>query len=199
MRNVRIFALLFALVLTAAACGGSAEDELLEQILESGNDGISDLDIDTDTGELNITFEGEDGEEVNVVSQGDDGEFSMTIEGEDGETMTFGGGTVPDGMVTPIPDGGKVVQSYSSDSDRSVSVEFSAAMYDELVTLYDGVFDGTEGVSRTESSYTTDDGTIRTVGWYGGNGSTNVTVSDCYTISSGELDSVCVTIYEIDS
>ncbi len=199
MRNVRFIALLFVLVLTAAACGGSAEDELLEQILESGNDGISDIDIDSDTGELNISFEGEDGEEVNVVSQGEDGEFSMTIEGEDGETFTFGGGEVPDGMVTPIADGGTVVQSYSSDSDRSVSVEYSAGMYEQLVTMYDGVFDGVDNVSRTESSYTTEDGTIRTVGWYGGNGSTNVTVSDCYTISSGQLDSVCVTIYELDS
>ncbi|MDJ0952655.1 MAG: hypothetical protein QNJ81_03145 [Acidimicrobiia bacterium] len=199
MRNLRYIALLFVLVLTAAACGGSAEDALLEQILESGNDGISDIDIDSDTGELNISFEGEDGEEVNVVSQGEDGEFSMTIEGEDGETFTFGGGEVPADMVTPIADGGTVVQSYSSDSDRSVSVEYSAAMFEQLVDLYEGVFAGVDDVSRTESSYTTEDGTIRNVGWYGGSGAINVTVSDCYTISSGQLDSVCVTIYELDS
>ena len=198
-KGTKLIALVIALVVAVAACGGqSAEEALLEQILESGDNGITDLDIDTDNGGFNISVEGEDGQDINITSQDDDGSFNMTIEGEDGETFTFGGGEVPDGMQTPIPDGGSVTGSYTSDSDRSVSLEYDRSMFDELVAVYDAAFGG-DDVSRSESSYTTDDGTVRNVGWYNNDTGANVSVSDCYSISTGELSSVCLTIYEYDS
>lgn len=197
MKNLKLFALLFALILAAAACGDSAEEQILEQLLE-GNDEISDLDINTDNGEFSLTIEGEDGEDINIASQGEDGEFNMTIEGEDGETFTFGGGEVPDDMETPIANGGTVVSSFSSETDRSVSVEYDSGMFDQLVSMYDGIFDG-DDISRSESSYSTDDGTVRSVSWWSSDSYTNVSVSDCYSISSGQLTSVCATIYESTS
>ncbi len=203
MRKATITALAIALSLIASACGGSTEDEIAERIAENlieNSDGdIKDIDINTNDGGLNITFEGEDGEEVNVVSQGEDGEFNMTIEGEDGQSFSIGSGSVPDGMKTTIADGGNVVQSYNSDNDRSVTIEYPSSRFDELVALYESEFQGVEDVSKFESSNSTDDGVIRNVGWFVSSGNTNVNVSDCYTMSSGALDAVCVTIYELDS
>ena len=181
-----------------SACGGSAEEEILEQLIESGGNDISDINIDSGSGDFSMNIEGEDGEEINITSQNDDGSFSMTVEGEDGETMTFGGGTVPEGMETVIPDGGNVTGTFTSDNDRSVSLEYAMDRFEELVSTYDSVFDG-EGISRSESSYATDDGTVRTVSWYSNEGNVNVSVSNCYSMSTGELSSVCVNIYEIDS
>jgi len=191
----RSLALVASLVVALAACGGSAEEQLLEQIIENSDGSISDLDINTDTGEINISIDGEDGGEVNIAGQDGDGTFTMEIEGEDGEMMTFGGGNVPEGMITPIADGGEVVQSYSSTNDLSVSIEYDNSRFDELVSMYDGVIDG-EDTTRSESSWASDDGTIRSVSWYANQNSVSVTVADCYSISSGELDRVCVTIYE---
>ncbi len=198
MKSLRLFALMVVLVLVAAACGDSAEEQILEQILESGNDGISDLDINTDDGEFNISIEGEDGEDINIVSQGEDGSFNMTVEGEDGETFTIGGGEVPDDLQTPVADGGNVTSTFSSNTDRSVGIEYPENRFDELVSMYDGIFSG-DSVSRSESSYSTDEGTIRSVNWWDSDSNANVTVSDCYSISSGQLTSVCVNIFETTS
>ena len=195
MKVQKLLALVASLVVVLTACGGSAEEQILEQLIENSDGEISDLDINTDTGEINISVEGEDGEEVNIVTQDEDGSFNMTIEGEDGDVMTFGGGSVPEGMMTPIADGGEVVQSYSSTNDLSVSVEYPKPRFEDLVSMYDGVMDD-DDTSRSESSWSSDDGTVRSVTWYANQNSISVTVADCYSISTGELDSVCVTIYE---
>ncbi len=194
----KLLVLSIALALGTVACGDSAEEQLLEQILESGDSGISDVEIDNDGGEFNITVEGEDGEDISISSQSDDDGFSMTVEGEDGETMTIGGGDVPEGMETPIPSGGSVLQSFSSDTDLSVVLEYPATSFDELVSLYDATFDG-PGISRSESSFTSDDGTMRSVNWISDDGSLRVSVNDCYSASSGELDGVCLNVFESGS
>jgi hypothetical protein len=199
MKNSTLLALALVLGLVATACGGqTAEEQILEQILENSGEGVSDIDLDTDSGDFNMTVEGDDGETINITGQDDDGTFNMTVEGEDGETITIGGGEVPEGMQTPIADGGAVTQTYTTDNERSVALEYPASMFDNLVSLYDGAFGG-DDVARSESSYTTDDGTVRSVNWYDSEANTNVTVSDCYSLSSGELDSICVNIYEQDS
>ncbi|MCP4964939.1 MAG: hypothetical protein GY926_06860 [bacterium] len=195
MKNERLLVTLFALMLLAAACGGqSAEEALLEEILENSGEDIGDIDINTDDGNFNINVEGEDGEDINITGGGDDDEFSITVEGEDGETMTFGGGEVPDGVKSPIPDGGTVASTFSTGEDISVSLTYPGTSFDELVSFYDDRLDASDD-ERFESSFTTEDGTFRSVVWSGADGDWTVNVSDCIGIN-GDLDSVCVSIFE---
>ena len=199
MKNAKALVLLIALVLTVAACGGqSAEEELLEQLLESGDSGISDIDIDSDTGEINISVEGEDGGDVSISGSGDDDDFSMVIEGEDGEVMTFGTGDLPEGLVVPVQDGGKIIHTLTSGEDISAMLEYPGSEFDQLVSLYDGAISG-EDVQRSESTFSSDDGINRTVNWYTGDLSVWVSVADCYSTSTGDLESVCVTINQSGS
>lgn len=201
MKKARLVIVLFAVMLLAAACGGqSAEDALLEQILENSGEDIGNIDINTDDGDFSLNIEGEDGEDISISGGGDDDDFTMTVEGEDGETFTIGGGEVPDGLQVPVPDGGDVVSSFTSNDDKSVSINYPAADFDQLVSFYDSQLGSGDSVSRFESSYSTDDGTMRNVSWTDDtNGLWNVSVSDCYGVSTGDLDSACVTIFESGS
>lgn len=184
-----------AFMLVAAGCGGnSVEDKIAEQVLE-GNEGVSNVDIDSDSGDFNMSIEGEDGETINVSGSGDDEEFNMTIEGEDGETMTIGGGEIPEGMVTPLPEGGDVMSTLSASGMISVAIEYPASMFDELVEMYDGVFSG--DTQRFESSSPDGDGTQRAVTWMSADGGRQVTVADCESMGSGNADAVCVSVMEI--
>lgn len=199
MKNSKLLILLIALVLAIAGCGGqSAEEQVLEQILESGDSGISDIDIDSDSGEVNISIEGEDGGDISISGSGDDDDFSMVIEGEDGEVMTFGSGEIPEGLLVPVPDGGNVTATFTSGEDISVTLEYPGAMFDELVQTYDGVLGG-DDVQRNESTFSSDDGTMRSVNWYANDASILVSVADCYSTTSGDLESVCVTINQTGS
>lgn len=199
MKNTRLVIALFALMLLAAACGGqSAEEALLEEILENSGEDIGDIDINTDDGNFNISVEGEDGEDINITGGGDDDEFSITVEGEDGETMTFGGGEVPDGLQTPIPDGGNVASTFSTGQDMSVSLNYPGSSFDQLVSFYDDRLDTGGSDNRFESSFTTEDGTFRSVVWSADDGSWTVNVSDCFGIN-GDLDNACVSIIESSS
>jgi len=178
MRIQKLVLVSFALMLLGAACGGQATEEaLLEQILENSGEDIGDVDISTD---------------------GD--EFKITVEGEDGETMSFGGGEVPEGMQTPVPDGGKVTSSFTAEGDMSVALAYPNTSFDQLVSFYDSELDpDSEDVDRYESTFESDDGTIRNVSWSATDGNWNVTVNSCYSLETGDLDSACVTIYESDS
>ena len=184
--------MLIALVLAIAGCGGqSAEEQVLEQLLEGGENGISDIDIDADTGEINISIEGEDGGDVSISGSGEDDDFTMVVEGEDGEVMTIGSGEIPEGLQVPVPDGGTILTTFSSGEDLMAMLEYPASQFDQLVSVYDGVLNGDE-VQRTESTYSTDDGTMRSVAWYGD--VVFVTLNDCHSTDTGELDSVCLQI-----
>jgi hypothetical protein len=199
VKNAKALVLLIALVLTVAACGGqSAEEELLEQLLESGDSGISDIDIDPDSGEINISVEGEDGGDVSISGSGEEDDFSMVIEGEDGEVMTFGTGDLPEGLLVPVPDGGKIIQTLTSGEDIMAMLEYAGSEFDQLVSVYDGAMGGSD-VQRNESTFSNEDGTVRSVNWYADNLSLFVTVADCYSTSNGELESVCLTINQSGS
>ncbi len=198
MKNTRIAIVLVALTLLAAACGGkSAEDALLEKILESSSEDIGDIDINTDDGDFNISVTGEDGEDISITGGGDDDEFAITVEGEDGETMTFGGGEVPDGLQTPVPDGGEVVSTFSTGEDITVSLTYPGSSFEQLVSFFDDRLDfGSD--NRFESSFSSEEGTFRAVVWNADDGNWTVNVSDCYGLN-GDLDSACVSILEFSS
>ena len=199
VNNSRLLILLVALVLAVAGCGGkSAEEQLLEQIIESGDSGISDIDIDADTGEVNISIEGEDGGDISISGSGDDDDFSMVIEGEGGEVMTLGAGELPDGLLVPVPNGGKVLQTFTSGDDISAVLEYPASQFDQLAGVYDAAMSGND-MQRNESTFSSNDGTIRSVNWFANDGSIFVSLSDCHSATSGELESACVTINQTGS
>lgn len=224
MKIARLVVVFFALMLLAAACGGqSAEEALLEQILESSGEDIGNIDVNTDDGDFSISVEGEDGEDINITGSGDDEDFSMTIEGEDGEninitgsgddddfsftiegedgeTFSYGGGEIPEGMQLPIADGGKVGSVMTSNEDMMVQLYYPATAFDQLVSFYDSQLNAdSDEISRFESSYGSDDDTIRSVSWSPDSGEWDVSVSDCFGLESGELDSACVMLFEESS
>jgi len=199
MHIKRLVIVASALVVFTAACGGqSAEEALLEEIMESSGEDIGDLDINLDEdGEgFSISVEGEDGEDVSISGSGDDETFEMTVEGEDGEVMTFGGGEVPDDLTVPVPGGGEVTATFSSESDVTVALMYPQNEFDSLVSFYDDALNpDSDDVQRNESTFSGDDGTTRSVFWNASEGGWQVSVTDCYGLE-GELDSVCVNIYE---
>ncbi len=178
MKNIKLIATVAMLVLVVAACGGkSAEEELLEQILENSGEDVGDVNINTDDGEFSISVEGEDGEDVSISSSGDGDDAEITIEGDDGEVMTIGGGELPDGLDLPVPDGGSVQTAITSGTEMLASIQYVNGDWDQLVAFYDSEL-GDE-FERSETSFTTEDGTFRNVYWTSGNGATTVTVGDC--------------------
>lgn len=195
MSYKRLAVVFVSLLLVVAACGGkSAEEELLEQIIESGGDDISDIDISSDDGEFNLSIEGEDGEDVSISGSGDDDDFEITVEGEDGETMTFGGGEVPEGLDLPVAPGGDVQTSMTSNDEAFVSLEYPNGNFDQLVAFYDDALNaGSDEVEKSETSFTTEDGTFRNVFYNPDGGDWAVTVGDCIGLGDG---SICVTLMQ---
>ncbi|MCP3995707.1 MAG: hypothetical protein GY722_11665 [bacterium] len=223
MRNTRLVVAIAALMLLVAACGGkTAEEELLEQILENSGEDIGDVQINTDDdgnitiemegedGEdisintnddgddnVNITVEGEDGEEMTITGGGDDEEFTVTVEGEDGGTMSIGGGEIPDGLTLPVADGGDVLTSFVSDQDMSVMLIYPGAAYDQIAAFYEAQLPSGEDVFKSENSFTDDEGEHRSISWIGD--SFMVSVQDCEGPDSNELDSACVNLTQFGS
>lgn len=199
MKNTRLLIAISALLLLVAACGGkSAEEELLEQILENSGEDIGDVDINLgEDGEgFNLTVEGEDGENINITGSGDDeDDFTFTVEGEDGETMTIGGGDIPDELQLPVADGGEVQSSIVSESDVLVSLQYVDGDLDQLVSFYDAQLNpGSDNVTKNETSFTTEDGTFRNVYYAQDDGSWTVTVGDCIG-----LPGICVNLIQSNS
>lgn len=197
MRNAKLLVAFSALLLLLAACGGqSAEDELLEQILENSGDDIGDVNIDLgEDGEgFNLNVTGEDGEDVSISGSGNDDEMTITVEGEDGGTMTFGGGEIPEGLQIPVPPGGEVQSSIVSNDEMLVSIAYPGDSYDEIVTFYDGQLDAdSDAVEKTETSFSTEEGTFRNVYYGPSEGSDwTVTVGDCMLGEPG----ICVNIIQ---
>lgn len=199
IRTRRLFIVIAALVLLTAACGGkSTEEQLLEEIIENSGEDIGDLDIslDEDGENFSISVEGEDGEDISISGSGDDETFEMTVEGEDGEVMSIGGGEIPEGMTVPYPDGGTVMTSFVTESAISVTMTFPSGDFDRLVSFYDDSLNpDSDDVDRNESSFSSDEGTMRNVFWASSEQNWTVGVSDCFGMT-GELDSACVTISE---
>ena len=219
MRNMRLIALVAVLMVLVVACGGkSAEEELLEQIIESSGEDIGDVDVNTDgDGNVSIQMEGEDGEtisitgddngdgDVNVVVEGDDGEqmtitgdddeMTVTVEGEDGGSMTVGGGDIPEGFTLPVLDGGEVLMSMVMEGAGSVHLAYPGGSYDQLVAFYDDALTLGEDGYRGENSWTDDSGTHRSTSWIGD--TFIVDVSDC-PLESEATDGVCVTLSQFE-
>jgi hypothetical protein len=199
IRTKSLFIVIIALVMLTAACGGkSAEEQLLEEIMENSGEDIGDVDISVDEeGEnFSINVQGEDGEDISISGSGDDETFEMTVEGEDGEVMTFGGGEVPDDLTVPYPPGGDVTGTFSSETDVTVALMYPRNEFDSLVSFYDDALkSGSDDVERTESSFSSEEGDQRSVFWFSSNGDFQVSVTDCYGLE-GELDSACVSIFE---
>ena len=192
MRHTRSTVIVAALALMVAACGGqSAEEELAERIIESSDGEISDVEVDTDDGEFNVSFEGDDGEEVNISGGGDDDDFEVTIEGDDGETMVIGGGDIPDELELPVPPGGDVQTSMTSGSEVLASLQYPDGDFDELVGFYDSELGSFE---RSETSFTSEDGTFRTVYWISEDNNSTVSVGDCIG-----LPGICVNLIQSSS
>jgi hypothetical protein len=126
MRIRRIVVVLAALTLTLSACSGG---DIAEEILE-GQEGVGDVEIDENNGSLVIEVEDEDG---------------------DG-SVVIGGGQVPDGFPLPVPDGGTVAMSMSSDEGSSVTVTYPISEYDSLVSTYQSFVDSTGGDVTTMDS-----------------------------------------------
>jgi hypothetical protein len=127
MNSGRLRLLLAAtMVLGLVAC--SPGDELAEQIAES-QEGVGDVEIDTDTGEV-------------------------SVETEDG-SFTIGGGEIPADWPVDVPSGGAVVASGEDDTGGgTLSMEFQGADYDDIVSFYDNWVEesGMELIQRVEVS-----------------------------------------------
>ena len=144
MRTRALLGALIALSLTVTAC--SPGEELTEQILE-GQDGVDDVEIDEDTGEV-------------------------TVESEDG-SFTVGGGEIPSDWPVDVPSGGNVVAVGQDASGGSLSMDFPGADYDELVAFYDN-WTTSSGFEVTQRIETTDP---KGNGWTLQNGDDSYTIS----------------------
>ena len=98
-----------ALFLVIAACSPGT---VTEQILE-GQEGIENVEIDEDTGEVKIE-----------------------VEGEDGGSVSIGGGEVPDDFPIPLPDGGEVRAVFETDDEANVQASYDTGDFDSIRAFY---------------------------------------------------------------
>ncbi len=139
------------LLVTAVGCGGSgdedsantAADELAEQIAESGGGKDTDVDIDSESGQIDVTTE--------------DGEMSF------GEATELPGDFPVDDV--PLPDGAQLTSAMSSGSGDSAGwtvigdlPDATDSTYDELVAR----FTGAGWTTTSDSSSDTGGGTAST-------------------------------------
>ncbi len=165
---IRTATILVAAALVVTACQ-SASEQLSEQLAEQV-EGVTDVDIDIDTGQIKI--------------ETDDG------------SMTIGGGELPDGFAVPLPDGYKVTSVFTTDDGSVVGVSYPQDRYDELVAHFDEwtssqpedwdtatmtLDQGTVGTMRSSSYYTSD---------------MSIQVTDCFDVGAetGVLNAACVNI-----
>lgn len=135
------------LSLLVAAC--SPGEGLAEQILEN-QEGIENVEINEDTGEVKIE-----------------------VEGEDGGSVVIGGGDIPDGFPIDIPGGGEVQAVLQSGTDATVSLMFDATDFDTVIAFYENWIEGTgsEVVNKFESA------APKSVAWTLEDGSSSYSIS----------------------
>jgi hypothetical protein len=216
---VRTGLLAIAMLAVVAACGGpSAEEELMQRLIENAGEDVSNIDIGGPGDDFDMTIEGTDGETISISGGGEGDDFDVTIEGgdgatsvsgsaddgtitiqgEEGETMTIGGGEIPAALQIPVPAGGEVVSTIESGSDVTVTLVYPMNAHDGIVAFYDEALDpASDEVTRSETSFTGDDGDINSVYWSALDATSwTVTLSTCYGIETGILDSTCLVIYQ---
>jgi len=157
-----------ALALVLTACQSAAET-LTEQIAGQV-EGVGDVDIDLDSGQV-------------------------SIETEDG-AITIGGGEVPDGFAIPFPDGYQVTSVFSNDESQAVSLAYPGADFDELVKFYDD-WTGSQSSewSKSSSSISGDDGTINSANWFDDGGSGFISVSSlCLVLDESVNPDDCISV-----
>ena len=101
---------LSALVLAITAC--SPSETIAEQILEG--QGIDNVEIDSDTGEVRIE-----------------------VEGDDGGSVVIGGGDVPSGFPIDVPGGGEVQAVLQAEGNTTVSLLYDTADFDTIAAFYE--------------------------------------------------------------
>ncbi len=162
----RLVPVLVAVALVLAACQ-SATENLTEKLIEQSA-GVDDVNIDTNSGELNI--------------ETDEGSISI------------GGGEIPDGFPIPLPDGGEVMSVFDAPQSTLVSLLYRGDRYDELVVYFDDWSSSQGGDwSRGTSSFDQGDGTmVRTANWFGDDMA--ITITDCIDPDSNgdAMNAVCV-------
>jgi hypothetical protein len=158
----------FAAAFVFAACSSPSEviaEQLAEQV-----DGVDNVEIDSDTGEVRI--------------ETDDGSLSI------------GGGDLPDDFSVSLPDGYRVTSVYEAEGDSAVSVIYPPGGFDDVAQALDNWVDSQPGEWRTSSTtFETADGeTIRSMHWSAEK--VNISVTDCpdFTGDSSKSDSVCVNV-----
>jgi hypothetical protein len=162
----RFVTLIAVLAFVAVGCQAATEG-LTEQVLEQ-QEGVEDVNINTDTGEISVETE--------------DGSFSL------------GGGEIPDGFPVPLPDGYEVLSVVEADNDAAVTVFYPKDRWEEIVSFFETWTAGQPG-EWTSSNYASDlgDGTEqRGANW--SEAQTQISVADCFGMETGEPDSVCVSV-----
>jgi hypothetical protein len=154
-----------ALTLVLTACQSAAEnlaENITEQIAEQA-DGIGDVDIDLDSGEIKV--------------ETDDG------------SITIGGGEVPDGFPIPFPDGYKVTSVFTNDESVAVSLAYPGGDYDQLVSFYDDwTSQQSSEWSKSTSSISGDEGSINSSNWFDDEGGGFISISSLCLVLDESVD-----------
>lgn len=172
MKRIALGFVAGALALTACQ---SAGEVLTEQIAEQV-EGVDNVEIDTDTGEVKI-------------------------ETEDGD-VTIGGGEVPDGFELPLPDGYVVSNVFQSGESSSVGVYVEGADFDEIVDFYaDWVGSQPGEWSESSSDISGSDGeTIRSHSWTSDDSGSFINIGNlCIAYLAGggdDFGAVCVDLVQ---
>jgi len=117
-----------SLFLATAAC--SPGGTLAEQVLES-QEGIENVEIDEDTGEVKIE-----------------------VEGEDGGSLSVGGGEVPDDFPIPIPDGGEIRAVFETEDEANVQASYGSGDFDAIKAFYE---DWSASAGEVQGTFETSD------------------------------------------
>jgi hypothetical protein len=170
MKRVAIGFVALALLLTA--CQSAAEnlaENLTEQIVEQA-DGVGDVDIDLDSGEINV--------------ETDDG------------AITIGGGEVPDGFAIPFPEGYQVTSVFTNDESQAVSLAYPGGNYDEIVSFYDDwASQQPSEWEKSTSSVSGDERSLDNANWFDEDGSGFITVSNlCLVLDESVDPDDCVSV-----
>jgi len=172
---MRITILSLVAMLTLSACGAVPEraaEEIIEQAAESNGDDLGDVDTDFDD------------------------EGSLTIESDEGTVSVGANVDIPDSLSVPVPSGAVAVNVFTDDTDTMVSLT-SDQGFDEVVEFYEDWASSVDPALETSfMEYTTDNGVIKTMTWLDDPGTIAVTAAICFSVETGELDDVCITIFE---
>ena len=160
----RLVWLIAVIGLLASACQAASE-QLTEQIIEQ-QEGVSDVDIDTDSGEVSI--------------ETDEGTISI-------------GGDIPADFPFPFPDGYTVGSSFISDQGGNVVAIYPYERFDELRTYTDQWTQSQGGEGQTSfNEITSAEGKeIRSANWFSDEMQL-VLVDNC--IDEGGEDATCLTV-----